>query len=100
MKLTTVSKLYGWVTAITGSPPEIGKQFVIDELLTGRPCRVQLSEETLKDGTTRKRVSDVLPPKKAAGPAADTCSECLEPVSYYTADSVAFCESHGPKVGT
>ena len=100
MKLTTMSKLYSWVTAITGSPPETGRRFVIDELLTGKPCRVQLSEET-KDGNPRKRVTDILAPKKApptAAATADTCSQCNEDVFAFTAQGTPFCASHMPKV--
>ena len=63
-KLTTKSKLYRCVTAITGSAPELGKVFRIEELLVGKPCRVQVSEETLDDGSTRKWVSDILGPSK------------------------------------
>ena len=96
MKLTTMSKLYGWVTAITGTPPEIGKRFVVDEMLTGKPCRVQLSEETLTDGTTRKRVTDILAPKKAA-PTSDTCSQCNRDVFVFDAQGVPLCADHSPK---
>lgn len=95
MKLTTMSKLFGWVTAITGSPPKIGQRFVVDELLTGKACRVQLSEET-KDGNTRKSVTDILAPKKAA-PAADTCSKCDGDVFVFTAQGVPLCADHAPK---
>ena len=95
MKLTTMSKLYGWVTAITGSPPETGKRFVIDEILVGKPCRVQLSDET-RDGTTRKRVTDILAPKKAA-PTSDTCSQCDRGVFVFDAQGVPLCADHAPK---
>ncbi len=101
MKLTTASKLFGWVTAITGSPPELGKRFVINELLAGKPCRVSLGEET-KDGTTRKRVTDILAPGKAPPTAvstADTCSQCNEDVFAFTAQGTPFCASHMPKIG-
>ena len=100
MKLTTMSKLFGWVTAIAGSPPKIGQRFVIDDIV-GKPCRVQLSEET-KDGNTRKRVTDILAPKNpapAATPAADTCSQCSEDVFAFSSQGTPFCVSHMPKAG-
>ncbi|MDO8616079.1 MAG: hypothetical protein Q7T33_10170 [Dehalococcoidia bacterium] len=103
-KLSTQSKLWRWVTAITGSPPEVGKVFRIEDLLLGKACRAQISEEVAPDGTTRKKVTDILPPSKRPAPAAAEalapfCSECADPVTYYTAGGVAYCGAHGPQGG-
>ena len=103
-KLTTKSKLWKWVTAITGRPPEIGKTFRIEDLLVGKPCRVQISEERLDDGSTRKKVTDLFGPSKRPEPArkadAPRCSECFGPLGtegYLTAAGEPYCGLHGPR---
>ena len=103
-KLTTRSKLWRWVTALTGSPPQLGRVFTIEDLLIDKPCRVQISEETLDDGTSRRKVSDILAPSKRPAQASaneaerGNCAECGAAVDYYTQDGGAYCDSHGPRV--
>ena len=102
-KLTTKSKLWRWVTAITGSPPKVGKVFRIEDLLVGKPCRVQVGEEKLADGSTRKKVTDLFGPSKRPAPTEEAetgCAECfarLEADGYSTAAGVAYCGQHGPR---
>jgi hypothetical protein len=74
----------------------------------GRRCSLLVMREESDEGT-RCRVQDVLAPKmgKRAAPApeppaadAGTCSECPADVSYFTAQGVGYCDSHGPKAAT
>ena len=108
-KLSTRSKLWKWVTAITGSMPEVGKTFKIEGLLIGKPCRVQISEERLDDGSTRKKVSEILAPSKRPEKVKETeggdprCSECFGPLGtegYFTAAGEPYCGMHGPRATT
>ena len=99
-KLNPKSKLWRWTKVLSGQEPVKGVAYEVEDLV-GKRCSLLIVREETDEGV-RCKVKDVLPPKKqtAAAPPADACSECLAPVSYYTADSVAFCESHGPKAGT
>ena len=100
-KLTTRSKLWRWVTALTGSPPQLGRVFTIEDLLIGKPCRVQITEETLDDGTVRKKVSDILAsstrPANPAEAVDGTCDDCGATVDYYTQSGAPYCDAHGPQ---
>ena len=97
------------MTAITGSPPEIGRVFRIEELLIGKPCRVQISEERLDDDSTRKKVTDLFGPSKrpekgkGTGGGDPRCSECFGPLGtegYFTAAGEPYCGLHGPRAAT
>ncbi len=94
-KLNPKSKLWKWAKVLTGQEPVKGTVFDVEDLVGKRCSLLVIREET--DEGVRCKVKDVLAPKKAAAPTSDTCSECLDPVSYFTPEGGAFCDDHGPR---
>src|SRR3989337_1893697 len=91
-KLNPKSKLWRWAKAITGLEPVKGEVFELESLV-GKPCGLLVVREENDEGV-RCRVTEVLPPKKAAAAAPgwqkptrrdgppeelDSCSQCPEP---------------------
>lgn len=59
-KVGTRSKLYGWITHVTGQEPVVGTSFDVMSLV-GKKCRVYVQDARKKDGTLYRKIGDVLP---------------------------------------
>jgi len=69
-KLTTMSKSYAWIKAITGKEPELNKPFS-PKTLVGKSCRIITKNKTetkefcgQKQEVTKPEVTDVMHTKK------------------------------------
>ena len=95
-KLNPRTKLWRWTKVLTGQEPVKGNAYDLESLV-GASCSLLVVRTEETEGV-RCRVQDIGPGRKAASaPAPDTCSQCSEPVAFYTPAGVALCEAHAPK---
>jgi hypothetical protein len=59
-KISTRSKLYQWITKITGQAPMVGRHYDL-KTLVGKKCRVYVKRVVDENGSMYNRIDDVLP---------------------------------------
>jgi hypothetical protein len=109
-KLGTATKLWKWVTALRGTPPQIGERFALHDLI-GLKCQVVIGAKKTKSGDEVLGVTDVLPAKRQKAPGvphpltsapaptpapadlADVCF-CGSQVAAYSPTGQPLCERH------
>jgi hypothetical protein len=112
-KLGTQTKLWRWVTALKGRPPDIGERLAPRDLV-GLRCQVVIGAKKTKSGDEVLGVTDVLPAKRtkvpgvphplesapAPTPAPDPDARCYcgAPVHAFAPSGQPLCEKHAAEL--